>query len=196
MAETIQLHLQELRSSRDYVQNTQIVTGLELSDGQTIQGRKYDSKSASVTMELAWPTDKAERVAEFYEHFLAGPEPKDEGWNCHSFVAQAMGWPILWNKQDSTPFDMPVGRRVAANEFKDHHPYAITGLFTGKLNHSMIGLPDPKLGLAVSGFRNSLRVTRNRTSQAYYGIRIHELLEPQPRKRIAIPKGFSTKILG
>lgn len=158
-----------LRSQPHSEYNALKVTGVELPDGTNWRGFNYEPQTPETNLALEWSVDNAERVAEFYQRYLTQPRgEQDSGWNCHSFVAMAMGWSdVRW--KGGFPGYMPKKLLpTSATSLQDGQPYAISTLGIN-LQHSVLGLPDPTKNLSVLGSGEELAITDNSAALKEYG---------------------------
>lgn len=179
MAETLLLRYQASDEAPQHLQN---VTGIELPDGTSFRGYMHDASRPEAEMALEWRPDISENVAAFYEGHLTSPDPDRmrEGWNCHSFVAAAMGWEVCWSV-GATPYFMPRGfRLIQPDQLQDQQPYANTS-WGDALQHSFIGLPRWSQTLAVWAFRQPLCIANTVYTCQRYGEQIREHRPPRSR---------------
>lgn len=189
MSEALQLRMQvpvnaDQHLDRDGVLTAHIVTGVELADGSNFVGRSYNSSLPEDTLILEWEPAKAERVAEYFERYLAAPSMPNEGWNCHSFVTEAMGWDVQWSEKAS-PCYLPYERRqVGLDQLEDGVPYAISSRLRMP-RHSMLGLPDPSQNLSVRGYCHNMVVADNTATLEQYKGKIYPYKAPCQLGRVA-----------
>lgn len=186
MAETISLHCQEAPFSRvcneaGRMVANYLVTGVELGDGKFIAGDKaYDNEQPTMTMPLQWEAEKAKRIAEFYSKYLAADARPTEGWSCHKFVVDVMGWEVAWSDQ-AQPYYLTPGIFAVNNAmFQDETPYIVKGRMAGVkfLSHSMLGLPDPDYTLGVEGRDAGLWIKPHTAIAKKYGEKVYKQHQP------------------
>jgi len=158
-----------------------IVTGVELADGHLITGKTpYDHDQPTMTMPLNWEKEKAERVAEFYANYLAADAQPTDGWSCHKFVADVMGWEVLWSEHANPYYLTPGIFAVQASMLRDETPYVVRGKMEGVgfLTHSMLGLPDPDYTLGIDGRDAGLWIKPHAAITKKYGNRFYRQHQP------------------
>lgn len=174
MAETIILHTRDVPPATglnsDRLIPGAVVDGIELPDGTYMLGRAYNARGENRQQRpLEWPSEMVDRVAEFFDEKLVAGRTPTEYWNCHSFVAKAMGWSVAW-QSTGAPMTMSItGPAIEAQALEDAQPYGI-GKRWGGIIHSVIGLPDPTKCLNVRGHGCDLFIDDNRRLlEAYKG---------------------------
>lgn len=175
MAETLLL-----RHQPNVERAAQLVTGVELPDGTNWRGFNHTPYLQERELVLEWPAEKAARVAEFYERYLTKPRgEQDSGWNCHSFAATVSGWSDVRWTDGGFPGYMPQRLLpTSAARLEDHQPYAISTLGGMSLQHSVLGLPDPKKNLSVRGLGEELFIDDNVATLKVYGGRFYDHKPP------------------
>lgn len=179
MSETISLHCQEAPFSQKLNEEERmvanyLVTAVEMADGRFIKGHDPYDDQPTMTMSLSWEWERAERIADFYTNYLAKESRPTDGWNCHKFVVDAMGWKVLWSEQAHPYYLNPGFIAVETSVLRDQTPYVIKGKMEGIgfLTHSMLGLPDPDYTLGVDGRNAGLWIAPHSTVAAKYGSKI------------------------
>ena len=184
MSETLSLHCQQAPFSQKITEAERIVanyivTGVEMADGRFIEGKQpYDDDQPTKIIALEWEKEKAERVADFYARYLGADSQPTDGWNCHKFVVDTMGWKVLWSEH-ANPYYLNPGFFAVKNTV-DEIPYVIRGKMDGVgfLTHSMLGLPDRNYTLGVDGHNAGLWVSPHAKVAKKYGDKIYRQYQP------------------